>query len=121
MVRSRQIVAGLWLATLIAALAPVAARAADAAKEEKKEKKKEEQKEEEAVAEGEEEAVAAASSGLKVAKVQFRGNRKVEDDAIKVNLKTASGVSLTQELLREDMHAIWKMGFFEDIQVEDTR
>jgi outer membrane protein insertion porin family len=114
MVRSRQIVAGLWLATLIAALAPVAARAADAAKEEKRE----EQKEEEAVAEGEEEAVAAASSGLKVAKVQFRGNRKVEDDAIKVNLKTAPGVSLTQELLREDMHAIWKMGFFEDIQVE---
>lgn len=105
MIRSRQIVAGIWLAALIAALAPGAARAADAPKEDE-------------AAEGEEEPVAAAGSGLKVAKVQFRGNRKVEDDAIKVNLKTAAGVSLTQELLREDMHAIWKMGFFEDIQVE---
>ena len=29
------------------------------------------------------------------AKLQFRGNRKVEDDAIRVNLKTAPGVTLT--------------------------
>jgi len=59
----------------------------------------------------------------RVERVQFRGNRKVEDDAIKVNLKTAPGVSLTQEILREDVHAIWKMGYFEDVQVEvnDTK
>jgi outer membrane protein insertion porin family len=55
---------------------------------------------------------------LKVAKLQFRGNRKVEDDAIKLNLKVAPGVTLTQELLREDVHTIWKMGYFEDVQIE---
>jgi outer membrane protein insertion porin family len=55
---------------------------------------------------------------LKVARVQFRGNRKVEDDAIKVNLKVAPGVTLTQELLRDDIHTIWKMGYFDDVQVE---
>jgi outer membrane protein insertion porin family len=59
-----------------------------------------------------------AEAALKVAKVQFRGNRKVEDDAIKVNLKTAPGVTLTQEVLREDVHTIWKMGYFDDIQIE---
>jgi outer membrane protein insertion porin family len=65
----------------------------------------------------------AAAPSLKVAKVQFRGNRKVEDDAIKVNLKTAPGVTLTQEMLRDDVRAIWKMGYFEDVQVEvnDTK
>src|SRR3954454_1264780 len=47
---------------------------------------------------------------LRVAKLQFRGNRKVEDDAIKVNLKTAPGATLTQEILRDDVRAIWKMG-----------
>jgi outer membrane protein insertion porin family len=60
----------------------------------------------------------AAAPSLKVAKLQFRGNRKVEDDAIKVNLKTQAGVTLTQEMLREDVRAIWKMGYFDDVQVE---
>lgn len=63
-------------------------------------------------------AAPSATPQLKVAKVQFRGNRKVEDDAIKVNLKTQPGVTLTQELLREDIHTIWKMGYFDDVQVE---
>src|SRR6476620_5609632 len=63
-------------------------------------------------------AAAPAAPSLKVAKLHFRGNRKVEDDAIKVNLKTAPGVTLTQEMLREDVHAIWKMGYFDDVQVE---
>jgi outer membrane protein insertion porin family len=64
------------------------------------------------------EPAAPATPQLKVSKVQFRGNRKVEDDAIKVNLKTQPGVTLTQELLREDIHTIWKMGYFDDVQVE---
>ncbi len=41
-----------------------------------------------------------------------------EDDAIKVNLKTAPGVTLSQETVRDDVRAIWKTGFFEDVQVE---
>ncbi|HVZ74212.1 MAG TPA: outer membrane protein assembly factor BamA [Polyangia bacterium] len=61
---------------------------------------------------------APAAPSLTVTKLQFRGNRKVEDDAIKVNLKTAPGETLTQEMLRDDIHAIWKMGYFEDVQVE---
>ena len=62
----------------------------------------------------------APAPSLRVVKLQFRGNRKVEDDAIKINLKTAVGVTLTQEMLREDVRAIWKMGYFDDVQVEVT-
>jgi outer membrane protein insertion porin family len=55
---------------------------------------------------------------LEVKRVAFRGNRKVEDDALRVNLRTVPGASLTQDMLREDVRAIWRMGFFEDVQVE---
>ena len=60
----------------------------------------------------------APTPSLRVTKLQFRGNRKVEDDAIKINLKTAPGVTLTQEMVRDDVRTIWKMGYFEDVQVE---
>ena len=57
---------------------------------------------------------------LKVVRVQFRGNRKVEDDAIRVTLHTLPGSSLNKEILQEDVRAIWRMGYFEDVQVETT-
>ena len=60
----------------------------------------------------------AALVGRPVERVQFRGNRKVEDDAIRVNLITKAGASLDPVKLREDVRAIWKMGFFEDVVVE---
>src|SRR4029079_4465179 len=71
-----------------------------------------------AAAKPSDEAPTAPSGSLRVTKLQFRGTRKVEDDAIKVNLKTAVGVTLTQEMIREDVRAIWKMGYFDDVQVE---
>jgi outer membrane protein insertion porin family len=57
---------------------------------------------------------------LKVVRVQFRGNRKVEDDAIRVNLHTLPGQLLSKDILQDDVRAIWKMGYFEDIQVESS-
>src|SRR5688572_12434923 len=63
-------------------------------------------------------APAAEPESLEVIKVSFRGNRKVEDDALKVNLRTVPGATLTQDLLREDVRSIWRMGFFEDVTVE---
>jgi outer membrane protein insertion porin family len=50
--------------------------------------------------------------------IQFKGNRKVEDDAIRVNLTSAVGTQLDRDKLREDVRALWKMGFFDDIRVE---
>jgi outer membrane protein insertion porin family len=55
---------------------------------------------------------------LDVVRVHFRGNRKVEDDALRVNLKTKSGLVLSKELLQDDVRTLWRLGYFEDVQVE---
>jgi len=57
-------------------------------------------------------------AGRPVDRVQFRGNRKVEDDAIRVNLLTRAGSVLDPAKVRQDLRSMWKMGFFEDIVVE---
>ena len=56
--------------------------------------------------------------GRPIERVQFRGNRKVEDDAIRVQLLSKPGTLYDAAKLREDMRAMWKMGFFADVQVE---
>jgi outer membrane protein insertion porin family len=56
--------------------------------------------------------------GRAITRIQFRGNRKVEDDAIRVNLRSKVGDSLKPESVRADLRALWEMGFFEDIVVE---
>ncbi len=57
---------------------------------------------------------------LNVARVQFRGNRKVEDDALRVNLQTKPGTPLDKATLQDDVRTIWRMGYFEDVQVETS-
>jgi outer membrane protein insertion porin family len=56
--------------------------------------------------------------GRPIERVQFRGNRKVEDDAIRVQLLSKPGTLLDAAKLREDLRAMWKLGFFADIDVE---
>jgi outer membrane protein insertion porin family len=58
--------------------------------------------------------------GRTIGAIHFRGNRKVESDAIRVLLSAQSGDKLQTERLQEDLRAIWRMGYFEDIQVEAT-
>jgi outer membrane protein insertion porin family len=56
--------------------------------------------------------------GKTIDQVQFRGNRKIEDDAIRLNLLSRKGAELDLAKVREDIRAMWKMGFFEDVDVE---
>jgi outer membrane protein insertion porin family len=63
-------------------------------------------------------AASVAMPKLDVVRVHFRGNRKVEDDALKVNLKTKPGLVLSKELLQDDVRTLWRLGYFEDVQVE---
>ncbi len=56
-----------------------------------------------------------------IEKIQFAGNRKVEDDAIRVTLISTPGAPVDREKVREDVRALWKMGFFEDIKVQMER
>ena len=59
-----------------------------------------------------------ALPSLNVVRIHFRGNRKVEDDALRVNLKLKPGLALAKEVLQEDVRTIWRLGYFEDVQVE---
>ncbi|HEY3358895.1 MAG TPA: POTRA domain-containing protein, partial [Polyangia bacterium] len=72
---------------------------------------------------GPDQAVTADENGqpARVVKLIFRGNRKVEDDAIKANLHTRVGDRFNPEYLRDDVRAIWRMGFFEDVRIEVAR
>jgi outer membrane protein insertion porin family len=56
--------------------------------------------------------------GRPIDRIQFRGNRKVEDDAIRVNLASKVGATIDATKIREDVRAMWKMGFFSDVTVE---
>lgn len=56
--------------------------------------------------------------GRTITGIQFRGNRKVEDDALRVNLRSEVGAVLIPETVRADLRALWQMGFFEDIRIE---
>jgi outer membrane protein insertion porin family len=56
-------------------------------------------------------------AGRPIDRIQFRGNRKVEDDAIRVNLQSRVGAVLDIAKLRDDVRGMWKMGFFADINV----
>ncbi|GAB4517288.1 MAG: outer membrane protein assembly factor BamA [Haliangiales bacterium] len=63
-------------------------------------------------------AAAQALLGRSIERIQFRGNRKVEDDAMRVNLRSQAGASLTAEAVRADIRSIWQMGFFDDVKVK---
>lgn len=56
--------------------------------------------------------------GRPIERLEFRGNRKVENDAIAVQLQSKPGTVLDAAKLRDDIRAMWKMGFFSDVDVE---
>ncbi|PID38326.1 MAG: outer membrane protein assembly factor BamA [Deltaproteobacteria bacterium] len=63
------------------------------------------------------EAAAAGVEGTKVAKIAFRGNRKVEDAAIFAVLSSKVGEAFYRSRVAVDVRAIWGMGYFDDVQV----
>jgi outer membrane protein insertion porin family len=64
------------------------------------------------------EGVQPKLAGRPIDRIQFRGNRKVEADAILVNLLSKVGGTLDPAKIRDDVRAMWKMGFFADVTVE---
>ncbi|HEX2572451.1 MAG TPA: outer membrane protein assembly factor BamA [Polyangia bacterium] len=58
--------------------------------------------------------------GDTILKIGFRGNRKTEDEAIRQNLAMQAGEKFSRKRLRDDVHAVWRMGYFEDVKVEIT-
>jgi outer membrane protein insertion porin family len=58
----------------------------------------------------------------RIARIQVKGNRRIEKDAILGTMQTREGEILFPARLREDLKAIYKMGYFTDVKfdVSDT-
>ena len=54
----------------------------------------------------------------RIAKILIRGNNRIEEAAIKLVIQSAPGDIYNPNKLREDMKSIYKMGYFDDVQIE---
>src|SRR5260370_6581314 len=61
--------------------------------------------------------VAVPDSGP-IAKVEIKGNRRVETDAIKAVLPLKPGDTYDKTKLKNTLLAVWKMGYFSDVQLD---
>ena len=50
--------------------------------------------------------------------VKISGNVRVEDDGIRLHLKSKAGESFNSATVEQDVKAIYRMGFFDDVQAE---
>jgi outer membrane protein insertion porin family len=60
------------------------------------------------------------AQGRPIDAIQFNGNRRVEDEAIRVNLLSRPGALFDGGRLADDIRTMWRMGYFADIQVQGT-
>ncbi len=63
---------------------------------------------------------APVSGGLAVDRVEVRGNRRSESEAILQLVATRAGTNLDRARLQSDVRAIFQMGFYTDVQVDLT-
>src|SRR5229473_133809 len=61
--------------------------------------------------------VAVPDSGP-IAKVEIKGNRRVETDAIKAVIPLKPGDTYDKTKLKNTLLAVWKMGYFSDVQLD---
>ena len=59
----------------------------------------------------------AEDTGQKVASVDIRGNKRIEDQAIRGRLTLKVGDPYTVDAIRAQIRVIYEMGFFEDVQL----
>lgn len=59
--------------------------------------------------------------GERITRVVITGNQRVEDEAIRVKLRAAPGGVYGDALVDEDLRAIYRMGFFDDVRVTAER
>jgi len=66
-------------------------------------------------------ARAQPSSGQIVSKVFIDGNQRVEDEAIRVHIQSRPGEPLDEAQVDQDIKAIYKMGFFDQVTADVRR
>jgi outer membrane protein insertion porin family len=56
--------------------------------------------------------------GPKLDRVAITGNRRVEEEAIRVQIRSQPGTRLNEETVDSDVRALYRMGFFDNIEAE---
>ena len=56
----------------------------------------------------------------RIARIEFKGNRRIESNAVNQIIKSATGSVFSDSNLAEDIKAIYKMGYFTDVAVQVT-
>jgi len=54
----------------------------------------------------------------KIDEVRIKGNQRIETDAILAVISVEKGVALDYKLLDNDLHDIYRMGYFKDVKIE---
>ncbi|KHD87824.1 MAG: hypothetical protein OM95_12515 [Bdellovibrio sp. ArHS] len=62
-------------------------------------------------------AAAPVPSGLVIKNIEVAGNRKIEKDAILTKITSKVGAEYSAQSIRDDVEALFKLGFFNDIEV----
>lgn len=60
--------------------------------------------------------------GRKVSRVELKGLKRIENDAVLNKVVTKAGATIDRDILRTDVQNLFKMGYFDEIEVEaDSR
>jgi outer membrane protein insertion porin family len=62
--------------------------------------------------------VASAQDNPRLDRVTVTGNQRVEEEAIRVQLRSQPGTRLSQETVDNDIRALYRMGFFENVEAD---
>ena len=60
------------------------------------------------------------AADMRIAKIEFKGNRKIESSALGQVIKSARGNLFSEAEITSDIKAIYKMGYFDDVAVDVT-
>jgi len=59
-----------------------------------------------------------AAQTTRISRIVITGNHRVEEEAIRIHLRSQVGTSLNEETVDSDLRALYRMGFFADIDVD---
>lgn len=63
---------------------------------------------------------AVAQEKVRLKEIKITGNLRVEDDGIRLHLKSRPGEEFDAAMVEQDVKAIFRMGFFDDVKAELT-
>jgi outer membrane protein insertion porin family len=65
-------------------------------------------------------AIAGAQEGVRIDRVEVKGNHRVEEEAIRVQLRSQAGLPYSPTMVDSDIRALYRMSFFDDVEADLT-